>query len=174
MRQPRWELRNILAPIDFSETSKKALSYALSFAKQNGARITLLHVNVFRTRRNAAIRPVTRNGNLPLVPGGGEAAAVLCPPARIGEHRLAVLLHVIGDARPATRDLEPAPLPGGHLSRPSLGRLLLPQAVQADALAGRRGLAIRLAHVPNGLQAWRQGQCQILRAASERRRRHYA
>ena len=43
-RQPKWELRNILVPIDFSESSKKALSYALSFAKKNGGKITLLHV----------------------------------------------------------------------------------------------------------------------------------
>jgi nucleotide-binding universal stress UspA family protein len=43
-RQPKWELRNILVPTDFSEPSKKALSYALCLAKQNGAKITLLHV----------------------------------------------------------------------------------------------------------------------------------
>ena len=43
-RQPKWELRNILVPTDFSEPSKKALSYALCLAKQNGLKITLLHV----------------------------------------------------------------------------------------------------------------------------------
>jgi universal stress protein A len=37
-------LRSILVPIDFSEPSKKALSYALGIAKRNGAKITLLHV----------------------------------------------------------------------------------------------------------------------------------
>ena len=43
-RQTKWELRNILVPTDFSEPSKKALNYALCLAKQNGAKITLLHV----------------------------------------------------------------------------------------------------------------------------------
>lgn len=38
------EMRNILVPTDFSECSLKALSYALSFAKQFGAEILLLHV----------------------------------------------------------------------------------------------------------------------------------
>jgi nucleotide-binding universal stress UspA family protein len=42
--QTKWGLRNILVPVDFSEPSKKALSYALRFAKQNGGKITLLHV----------------------------------------------------------------------------------------------------------------------------------
>ncbi|MDB6155275.1 MAG: Stress protein UspA-like protein [Chthoniobacteraceae bacterium] len=37
-------LKNILVPIDFSETSRKALQYAVPFAKQFGSRITLLHV----------------------------------------------------------------------------------------------------------------------------------
>jgi nucleotide-binding universal stress UspA family protein len=43
-RQSKWELRTILVPTDFSEPSKKALSYALYLAKQNGLKITLLHV----------------------------------------------------------------------------------------------------------------------------------
>jgi universal stress protein A len=38
------KLRHILVPTDFSECSRKALSYALSFAKQFGAEILLLHV----------------------------------------------------------------------------------------------------------------------------------
>ena len=38
------KLRNILVPTDFSECSQKALSYALSFARQFGAEILLLHV----------------------------------------------------------------------------------------------------------------------------------
>jgi nucleotide-binding universal stress UspA family protein len=37
-------LRNIMVPTDFTECSQKALSYALSFAKQFGAEILLLHV----------------------------------------------------------------------------------------------------------------------------------
>jgi universal stress protein A len=38
------KLSNILVPIDFSACSKKALQYAIAFAKQFQARLTLLHV----------------------------------------------------------------------------------------------------------------------------------
>ncbi|HEY5891761.1 MAG TPA: universal stress protein [Chthoniobacterales bacterium] len=38
------KLTKILVPTDFSETSRKALQYAIAFAKQFGAKITLLHV----------------------------------------------------------------------------------------------------------------------------------
>jgi universal stress protein A len=37
-------LKKILVPIDFSDTSKKALHYALRFAEQFGCEIVLLHV----------------------------------------------------------------------------------------------------------------------------------
>lgn len=37
-------IRNVLVPLDFSECSQKALDYALSFVKQFGASLTLLHV----------------------------------------------------------------------------------------------------------------------------------
>jgi nucleotide-binding universal stress UspA family protein len=37
-------LKSILVPIDFSEISKKALHYAVKFAEQFGARITVLNV----------------------------------------------------------------------------------------------------------------------------------
>jgi nucleotide-binding universal stress UspA family protein len=39
-----FSLKNILVPIDFSDTSRKALQYAVPFAKQFEAKITLLHV----------------------------------------------------------------------------------------------------------------------------------
>ena len=41
---PPFKLTKILVPIDFSDCSKKALQYAVPFAKQFGATITLLHV----------------------------------------------------------------------------------------------------------------------------------
>ena len=44
VRQKKWESRNILVPIDFSEPSKKALRYAICLAKQNGSKMTLVHV----------------------------------------------------------------------------------------------------------------------------------
>ncbi len=37
-------LKNILVPIDFSNCSKKALTYALPFARQFGATITFIHI----------------------------------------------------------------------------------------------------------------------------------
>ena len=39
-----FRLKKILVPTDFSECSRKALQYALPFARQFGASITLLHV----------------------------------------------------------------------------------------------------------------------------------
>ncbi len=41
---PSTSVRRILVPLDFSESSYKALAYASALAKQFGARITLLHV----------------------------------------------------------------------------------------------------------------------------------
>ena len=41
------KVKNILVPIDFSECSKKALKYAVPFAKQFNAGLTLLHVAEF-------------------------------------------------------------------------------------------------------------------------------
>src|SRR5437867_12841235 len=37
-------IKSILVPIDFSACSKKALAYAVAFAEQFGAKLTLLHV----------------------------------------------------------------------------------------------------------------------------------
>ncbi len=39
-----FRLGNILVPVDFSDCSDKAVEYAVSFARQFGARILLLHV----------------------------------------------------------------------------------------------------------------------------------
>ena len=41
---PVFTLKKILVPIDFSESSRKALRYAIPFARQFGAEVTLLHV----------------------------------------------------------------------------------------------------------------------------------
>ena len=40
----RFHLRKILVPVDFSDCSRKALRYAIPFAKQFGASLTLLFV----------------------------------------------------------------------------------------------------------------------------------
>lgn len=39
-----FSLKEILVPVDFTECTEKALSYALPFARQFGATLTLLHV----------------------------------------------------------------------------------------------------------------------------------
>lgn len=44
LRPARINLKKILVPIDFSEHSRKALQYAVSFAKQFGASIDLIYV----------------------------------------------------------------------------------------------------------------------------------
>jgi universal stress protein A len=41
---PAFKLQNILVPVDFSDCSKKALQYAVAFAKQFGAELNLLYV----------------------------------------------------------------------------------------------------------------------------------
>jgi len=41
---PVFILKEILVPVDFSECTEKAMSYAVPFARQFGARVTLLHV----------------------------------------------------------------------------------------------------------------------------------
>jgi len=41
---PVLKLQKILVPVDFSDCSKKALQYAIPFAKQFGAQMVLLHV----------------------------------------------------------------------------------------------------------------------------------
>jgi universal stress protein A len=38
------QIKNILVPLDFSEMSLKSLQYAVPFAKQFGAKLTLVHV----------------------------------------------------------------------------------------------------------------------------------
>lgn len=41
---PGFKLQQILVPVDFSECTEKALAYAVPFARQFGATLTLLHV----------------------------------------------------------------------------------------------------------------------------------
>ena len=43
-RPSRFHIESVLVPLDFSGQSKKALAYAVSFAEQFGAKLTLLHV----------------------------------------------------------------------------------------------------------------------------------
>ena len=43
-KRPQFQIRKILVPVDFSEHSQKALRYALAFAAQFGAEVTLVHI----------------------------------------------------------------------------------------------------------------------------------
>ena len=43
-KSARFHIRKILVPVDFSEHSQKALRYALAFAGQFGAEVTLVHI----------------------------------------------------------------------------------------------------------------------------------
>ena len=43
-RPPIFKLKRVLVPVDFSDCSKKALQYAVPFAKQFGATLVLLYV----------------------------------------------------------------------------------------------------------------------------------
>jgi nucleotide-binding universal stress UspA family protein len=43
---PGWRLRHILVPVDFSDSSHKAMHYAACFAKQFSSELMLLHVLV--------------------------------------------------------------------------------------------------------------------------------
>lgn len=42
--RPEFKLKKILVPVDFSDCSRKALQYALPFARQFNAKLVLLHV----------------------------------------------------------------------------------------------------------------------------------
>lgn len=43
VHRPAFKLEQVLVPVDFSDCSKKALQYAIPFARQFGASLTLLH-----------------------------------------------------------------------------------------------------------------------------------
>src|SRR5207237_5202310 len=66
---------------------------------------------------------------------------------------LGILLQVVSDPRPASGHFEETPIPGGNPLRPGIGRLPAPQTVETNPFSSRRGLVIRLGHVPDGLHA---------------------
>lgn len=59
-----FSLKHILVPIDFSERSEKALRYAVPFAAQFGAKITLLHVVNFPILPQELGYPVVDEGEV--------------------------------------------------------------------------------------------------------------
>lgn len=63
MLSPKIHLRQILVPVDYSEGSRKALHYALPFAKLFHARISLVHVvESWASFRDAGFVPVGLSG----------------------------------------------------------------------------------------------------------------
>ena len=63
---PEVNLKKILVPIDFSESSRKALHYAMSLAKQFHAEILLLHVVEIVTPSPAVTFPESESLNVKL------------------------------------------------------------------------------------------------------------
>ncbi len=77
-------------------------------------------VEIFQAEHDAAARPITGDADFSLIPGRGDCAEVQILPARMGEDRLAVVLHVVGDSGPAARHLEIAPTAvGGESAWPA-------------------------------------------------------
>src|SRR5678816_63017 len=83
---PVFKLQKILVPVDFSDCSKKALQYAIPFAKQFGAELVLLHV----------VEPY------PLVP---EMAPYDFETLSDGRQELQALQNTLGDVVPSTISL---------------------------------------------------------------------
>jgi len=95
-----FRIKKILAPVDFSDCSKKALQYALALAKEHEAAITLLHV----------VSPPT----YPVGEFGGLEYGNLVADMRLGgEKQLAAMAREdIGDAAPVDTHIRsgaPAP-----------------------------------------------------------------
>ena len=123
----------------------------LSIHKHEGAGIDIVCRN-----GNPPAGPLRGNCHLTLVPGGIQAVIIHALPTRMGNDRLTILFHVVGDSRPRAGHLEKTPGGVRHGVGLGRGRLPAPQAVQADALARRRLLPARVFQIPNRLDSWRQ------------------
>jgi len=76
-----FHINEILVPVDFSECSKKAVTYAVALAKQFDAKLTLLHI-------------------LPPYPASSKRGYVGTDTAHEGRSQLEVLRLTIGDIAP--------------------------------------------------------------------------
>jgi len=137
------------------------LAYLLAIDEDHGAGTEVLH-----GEGDAAACPLAGNADFPLVPGRGDLAQPHAFPAWMRVDRLAIVLHVVADSRPAARDFEIAPAAGWHAIG-LLGRLPLPEAVDGDSLARGRRFAVRFGQIP--YRADPGGQRRLVRA---RRRPH--
>lgn len=82
---PVFQLKKILVPVDFSACSKKALQYAIPFAKQFSAELTLLYV----------VQPYVP------VAGMTEMTVVVGESAQDAQKNLQALQKMVGDAVPS-------------------------------------------------------------------------
>ena len=83
VRPGQVHLKTILVPVDFSSFSKKALEYAIAFAGQFGASVTLLHV----------VEPMVYPENCMSIPSATDdinGSLVDAAKKRLDEERLAV------------------------------------------------------------------------------------
>jgi len=126
-----------------------------------------VRVDVVGPQRDAPAGPLGGEGHLALIPRGGDVGEGRIGPARVGDDRLAVLLQPVLDARPGAGHLEVAPALGRHRIGPGAAGLPAPQAVDADALTGRRGVPLGAGQVPDGPRPL--GQRGFLLGLAERR-----
>src|SRR5690242_13233315 len=106
-------------------------------------------VEVIQRERDFSSSPFARNFDLALIPRSADASEPLSFPARICKDGLRILLEIIGNARPAPRHLEIAPRFGGNRLGICVGRLPLPQTIDANSLARGRRLAECLVQIPD-------------------------
>ena len=116
----------------------------LAARKDNGPRVPSIQVDgrmgihIFCLHGNTPADPFGRYADLPLIPGGGDAAQVTDLPAGMSVDGLGIFLHIIRDARPAPGDLKVAPPLTRRRIRIRAGRLPAPQTINAYPLARRR------------------------------------
>src|SRR5688500_17220269 len=94
----------------------------LSIHENRGVRIQIPDA-----KRELAPRPLARDHEFPLMPGGVDAPELLIFPIRMRKDRLRIFLHVIGDSRPAAGHLEVTPASGGNLLGSRVSGLPSPQ-----------------------------------------------
>jgi len=92
-RGPLFRLKTILAPVDFSDYSAKALDYVRAFTRQFGAEVILIHV----------VEPTVIPDNFGIVPPSYEEISSAL--VKAAEGRMKELVRGLSDASDAVRSL---------------------------------------------------------------------